>query len=137
MPKRTFKSAHGGRLEQLRRALEAACDAPTAANMHAVADAFQAVEFATDEDDDDDVMSRRNDAIEMYAIEPLGRKLVAQLGPSAPAWLRRAVLGKDSGPPADAIVYQCPICGAQVESPPGLDSQCSDGHPPAQLVARK
>jgi hypothetical protein len=91
-------SAYGGRLEQLRRALEAACAAPDAANLAAAADAFQAVEFSTDEDDDDDVMSRRNDAVGMHAIEPLGRKLLEQLGPAAPAWLRRYVFGEEDEP---------------------------------------
>ena len=131
-------STHGGRLEQLRRALEAACAQPTAANMAAVADAFQAVEFSTDEDDDDDAMARRNDAIEMYVIEPLGRKLVAQLGSSTPAWLRRYVLDEnDDGPPPTTLEYECPICGAEVASAPGVRAQCSDGHAPAQLVARE
>ncbi len=131
-------SAHRGRLEQLRRALEAAIAEPTPANMAAVADAYQAVEFSTDEDDDADAAARRNDAIEMYAIGPLGKRLIARLGPSAPAWLRAYVLGEDhDGPPANAIVYECPICGAEVESAPGLRAKCSDGHPPAQLVARE
>jgi hypothetical protein len=130
-------SAHHGRLEQLRRALELAIAAPTAANLAAVADAYQAVEFSTDEDDDHDATARRNDAVEMFAIEPLGRKLIAQLGPSAPAWLRSYVLGEDDGPAANAIVYECPICGAEVESAPGLRAKCSDGHPPAPLVARE
>jgi hypothetical protein len=91
-------SINGGRLEQLRRALEAACDAPSAENMAAVADAYQAVKFSVDEDDDVDAMARRNDALELYAIEPLGRKLLAQLGQSAPEWLRRYVIGEDDGP---------------------------------------
>jgi hypothetical protein len=86
---------HPGRLKQLRQALETACAEPSAANMAAVGDAFQAVEFATDEDDDDDVMKRRNDALEMLSIKPLARKLLDQLGPSAPAWLRQHVLGEE------------------------------------------
>jgi hypothetical protein len=84
-------------LEVSRRALEAACAQATAANMAAVADAFQVVEFSADEDDDDDAMARRNDAIEMYAIAPLGRKLVKRLGASAPAWLRTYVLAEIDG----------------------------------------
>jgi hypothetical protein len=90
----------GGRLQQFRRALEAACAAPTAANMASVGDAFQAVEFSADEDDDDDAMARRNDAIEMYAIAPLGRRLVKRLGASAPAWLRTYVLEENAGEPS-------------------------------------
>jgi hypothetical protein len=125
-----------GRLEQLRRALETACAEATAANIAAVADALQAVEFSTDEDDDDDVMARRNDAIEMYRIPPLSRRLLAQLGPSAPAWLRRYVLGDDEAP-TNAIAYECTICGAKVQSAPGMSANCSDGHPPAPLVARE
>jgi hypothetical protein len=81
--------ARHGRVEQLRRALALACARPTAAHMAAVADAFQAVEYSTDEDDDEDALARRNDAIEMYAVESLGRKLVERLGPLAPAWLHR------------------------------------------------
>jgi hypothetical protein len=88
------RTAYGGRLDQLRRALEAACAAPSSTNMAALGDAFQAVKFATDEDDDDDVMARRNDAVEMHAIDPLARKLLAQLGPAAPAWLRHFVLSE-------------------------------------------
>jgi hypothetical protein len=38
-------------------------------------------------------------------------------------------------PPANAIVYECPICGAELESAPGLRAKCSDGHPPTPLVA--
>jgi hypothetical protein len=85
---------HPGRLEHLRKALEAACEDPSPANMALVGDAFQAVQFSTDEDDDDDVMKRRNDALELYAIQPLARKLMEQLGSSAPAWLREHVLGE-------------------------------------------
>jgi hypothetical protein len=84
-----------GRLRRLRRALEAACAEPNAANLAAVADAFQATEYSTDEDDDEDVMKRRNDALEMYAIKPIARKLLEQLGPSAPEWLRQHVLGDE------------------------------------------
>ena len=83
-----------GRLEQLRFALEEACADPNPTNLAALGDAFQAVEFSTDEDDDHDVMRRRNDAVETFAIEALGKKLVAQLGESAPHWLRRHVLGE-------------------------------------------
>jgi hypothetical protein len=83
-----------GRLEQLRFALEHACEDPNPANMAAVGDAFQAVKFSTDEDDDVDVMKRRNDAVETYAIEVLGKKLVTQLGEAAPPWLRRHVYGE-------------------------------------------
>jgi nitroreductase len=128
---------HGERLEQLRRALEAARTAPTAANLRAVAVAFETVEFS-DELDEDDLIARRNEAREREC-ESLGRELARQLGLSAPTWLRRHLLGEDlagaDGPPHDAIVYECPVCGAQVESAPGLRAQCSDGHAPAYLVA--
>lgn len=80
-------STRYGRLAQLRRAMEAAIAEPTTANLAAAGDAYQAVAFSTDEDDDEDATARRNDVVEMMAIRPLGRKLVEMLGPAAPAWL--------------------------------------------------
>jgi hypothetical protein len=40
----------------------------------------------------------------------------------------------DEGPPPNAIVYTCPICGAEVESAPGLKVKCRDGHLPVLMV---
>lgn len=76
-----------GRLTQLRRALETAISEPTTANLATAGDAYQAVAFSTDEDDDEDATARRNDVVEMMAIRPLGRRLAQKLGPAAPAWL--------------------------------------------------
>lgn len=129
-------SDYAAHLEQLRRALEAAIAAPTPANMRAVANGYDALELF-DESGDDELTARTNDATEFHAIGPLGRRLVERLGPSAPAWLRRYALGADDGPPKNAIVYECPACGAELESAPGLRATCSNGHPPAVVVARQ
>jgi len=133
-PERRAMSTHSARLEHLRRALESARAEPSTANLGAVAVALEGVEFGNDDDssDEDDHIELRCDA--------LARLLVRQLGPSAPTWLRRFTSEKDAGsgddgPPGNAIVYECPICGAEVESAPGLRLKCAAGHPPAFVVA--
>lgn len=128
-------SDHGARLDELRRALEAAIAEPTAPNMRALAEAYQVLELS--DGDGDDATERRNDATEFHVIDSLGRRLVMRLGPSAPGWLRRYALGEEDGPPASAIVYECPVCGEEIESAPGLRARCSNKHPPAELLPRR
>lgn len=125
---------HRERLEQLRRALELARAEPSAVHVVAVGRALQEVEFGADDDSSDE-----DDHLELHC-DALVRLLVRQLGPSAPAWLRAFTTVRDAAagheaPPGNAIVYECPICGAEVESAPGLRAKCGAGHTPALLVA--
>jgi hypothetical protein len=126
------------RLEQLRRTLEATCADPSSTNLHAVDDALQGIEFGNDDDSTDE-----EDHLELHCDE-LGRALAQQLGPSAPPWLHRFTLADldaptngDEGPSTNEIVYECPVCGDQVRSAPGLRARCSNGHAPAFLVATR
>ncbi|MCU1277413.1 MAG: hypothetical protein JWM53_959 [bacterium] len=127
-------TTHRDRLEQLRRALEAARAAPSSTNVRAVGAALEGIELGSDDDSSDE-----EDHLELHC-DALARMLMRQLGPSAPAWLRLFTLVRDAaagdeGPPRNAIVYECPICGAEVESAPGLRAKCSHGHAPALMVA--
>ncbi len=126
-------SPPGDRLQQLHRALETALDSPTEENLAAVTDAIEECEPR------DDKTATAADDFLLIHCKTLARTLTHQLGPAAPPVLRRYALGEeptpDGGPPENAIVYECPICGAEVESAPGLRAKCNRGHAPAYMVA--
>jgi hypothetical protein len=72
--------------EQLRGSLVRALESPTPQNLDAVGAALERAEFS-DTLDEDNATARAIDAIEMHC-DSLLRRLVEQLGTSAPAWLR-------------------------------------------------
>jgi hypothetical protein len=120
------------RFEQLRRALDAALDAPTEMILHAVHVALHAVLVS------DHVVWRENQELEGQC-QVLAQALMRRLDPHGPLLLQhfaqRPRRGDDGGLQRESLEYQCPICGTRVDLAAGMRGTCDLGHVPALLVA--
>lgn len=120
------------RFEQLRRALDAAVEAPSEMIWQAVHLALNAVLM------EDHVVWLENRELELQC-RMMARSLVRLSSPYGSPMLRHFALqplvGDDGALHAESLEYECPICRTRVDLVVGFRGKCSLGHVPALLVA--